>query len=71
MSTKKSKKSNYHNDRLTSDSLVTVTFEQFFHSLLRSHLVQPHHKTPLREFFKENNKLEATEEELQDLFLRY
>lgn len=71
MSRRKDRKSQSANGKLISDLLVKITFEQFFHSLLRQNMVQPHHKSPLREFFKENNKLEATEEEFLDLFTSY
>ena len=71
MSKRKDKKSEPTNGKLSSDLFVQITFEQFFNTLLRSSLVQPHHKTPLREFFKENNKLEAPLEEFLALFDRY
>lgn len=71
MSRRKTQKTNLLNGNLPSESYVLITFDQFFHGLLQEYKVQPHHKAPLREFFKSIGISEASKEEFLDLFKSY
>lgn len=69
MSRRNHKKLRDENVKVETDQ--PISFDQFFSSLIRKDLVQPHHKAPLKEFFKDLNKLEASEKEFLEMFSSY